>query len=267
MSATVVTCYYRIPSKHSYEKYDVWISQFLSVVNCNLVIFTSFDLLRFIYEKIPVSLQYRAYIIPIDFENLDIYRKYQHLWDQQYTIDPDPGCGRSKECYVLWNSKLWFLHKAIQQNPFQSDKFVWTDIGSLRTPNASLFHNIHHRYPLYDKISGSRIDIAMIEPIEDPHQTVFVGEVHFSGTIFGGHKDTIQVFHNLFYKKLDEHIQKGIFVGCDQQTISSVYNENRDLFHCISSNHVVIDEFQWFYLWLYYSNIEFSTSSFSFVSL
>ena len=38
-TATVVTCYYRIPSKHSYDSYDAWSERFLASVDTPMVIF------------------------------------------------------------------------------------------------------------------------------------------------------------------------------------------------------------------------------------
>tara|TARA_B110001450_G_C17360945_1_gene375495 strand:- start:30 stop:203 length:174 start_codon:yes stop_codon:yes gene_type:complete len=48
-------------------------------------------------------------------------------------MDPGKKCGRSIGCYVLWNSKFQFLKEAIDINPFKSNKFIWNDIGSMRT--------------------------------------------------------------------------------------------------------------------------------------
>jgi hypothetical protein len=91
-----------------------------------------------------------------------------------------------------------------------------------------------------------------LKPILDKTQSIFIDEIHFSGAQFGGHIDSILRLCDLFYRKLDDHIRRGIFVGCDQQTISSVYNENPDVFNCIiPTDQLWIDP--WFYLWQYYT--------------
>jgi hypothetical protein len=277
-SSTVVTCYYRVPSKHSHDKYDQWITNFLSNIPCNLVIFTSPDLVDYIKNK-RITLLEKTIIIPIKFESLPLYNQYKHLWENQYIMDKQKYSGRTIECYVLWNSKLDFLKKAIELNPFLSDKFIWNDIGCLRildlptilktqTDNndymnetdymtyVSTISQIISQYPIYDNISHSKIDIVLLNPIQDETQSVFIDEIHFSGSIFGGDKDSILKFYTLFYKTLDDHIQNNIFVGCDQQTISSVYNKNKELFNCVTPNHLNHNIFNadwiWFYLWIYY---------------
>ena len=249
MTTTVVTCYYRIPSKHSHEEYDRWLTDFISNVQCNLVIFTSPDLAQYLYDKRGNSQKGRTKIIPMELKELELTDKYD--WQKQYEMDQQKYTGRSKECYILWNSKLWFLKKAIEENPFQTDTFVWNDIGCLRTNNNTIIQYISPRYPLYDKISKERIDIVLLKRFQNMSQRVFINEVHFSGAQFGGHKVVILRFYDAFYQKLDEHISQGIFVGCDQQTISTLYLENPDLFNCICPENPWIDP--WFYLWQYYS--------------
>ena len=251
MSASVVTCYYRVSSKHTHDKYDEWITNFLPNIPCQLIVFTSPDLVDYIRDKRGIHMD-KTVIIPIELESLPLYQEYLEFWDSQYQMDNQKDTKRTKECYILWNSKLRFLKQAIELNPFSSDKFVWTDIGCLRSSHPNIIFNLAQPYPIYDKISNTHIDIVLIHSIDNCEQKVFIDEVHFSGAMFGGHKDNILVFHDLFYKRFDEHIRQNIFIGCDQQTISSVYNDNRELFHCISSKHMR-DDWEWFYLWIHYS--------------
>jgi hypothetical protein len=256
MSVTVVTCYYKINSKHSHDNYDRWMTNFLSNVSCNLVIFTSPDLVEYIAEKRMRFID-KTIIKTIELEDLPIYKLYKDLWAVQYQMDNQKDTGRTKECYVIWNSKLFFLREVMESNPFFSDKFIWSDIGCLRMHcyDTSLMNQIINNYPIYEKISKTQIDIVLLEPIENAEQKIFIGERHFSGAIFGGHKDVIMLLYELFYKKLYDHIQAGIFIGCDQQTISSIYNENRELFNCISCNNHSNDDYNWFYLWEHYSQL------------
>jgi|Laugresbdmm110sn_1035088.scaffolds.fasta_scaffold02198_4 hypothetical protein len=251
-TSTVVTCYYKIPSKHSHDKYDQWITNFLSNIPCNLVIFTSPDLVEYIQEKRRLFLE-KTMIVSIEFHSLPLYIKYETLWQKQYEMDNQHTTLRTKECYVLWNSKLDFIKQVIEQNPFSSDKFIWADIGCLRTTNTSIISSISSEYPIYDKISASKIDIVLLEPFFNETQRVFIDETHFSGSMFGGHKDAMLRFHHLFYTRFHEHITRDIFIGCDQQTISSVYIENTDLFNYITSHHISHDDWRWFFLWIYYS--------------
>lgn len=248
--ATVVTCYYRMKSKHSPEQYDQWLTTFLKNIECNLVIFTSPDLVQYLYDK-RSNFSEKTRIYPIELADLEIAKKYQDFWDRQYEMDLYKNTGRTKECYILWNSKLWFLKKVIEENPFGSDAFIWNDIGCLRIENQAILKYLGPRYPIHNKISRDMIDIVLLKPFQNRSQSIFINEVHFSGAQFGGHKDTILQFYDLFYKRFDKHINVGIFIGCDQQTVSSVYLENPELFNCISVEKTWIDP--WFFLWQHYS--------------
>jgi hypothetical protein len=252
MSATVVTCYYKFKSKHSFEDYDGWITNYLSTVQSNLIIFTSPDLKDYLLDKRPDHLKQNTRIICQELHELELAKKYENYWDYQYSIDNQKWCGRNKECYILWNSKLLFLKTAIELNIFKSDKFVWADIGSIRT-TTDLNQLIYDNFPIYDKISNTQIDIILFNPIENDKQKVFIDELHLSGSMFGGHKDTILKFYHAFYCRFDEHITNNIFIGCDQQTISSVFNDNRELFNCIYPKQIGFNI--WFYLWMYYSGV------------
>jgi len=214
------------------------------------VIFTSPDLVQYLYDK-RTKFPEKTRIYSIELADLELAKKYEDFWDKQYEMDRQKPCGRTKECYILWNSKLWFLKKAIEENPFQSTHFIWNDIGCLRVDNRAILKYLGSQYPKEEKISKTAIDIVLLAPFQNKSQKVFIDEVHFSGAQMGGHTDVILRFYDLFYKRLDEHIKSGIFVGCDQQTISSVYIENPELFHCIIPEKAWID--QWFYLWQYYS--------------
>ena len=253
MSATVVTCFYKIKSKHSFEKYDEWITLFLTNVHCNLVIFTSPDLKDYFLEKRPGILREKTFIICKELNDLDLSKKYSHLWDYQYSIDTLLHCGRTIGCYILWNSKLWFLKNAIDINHFNSDKFVWTDIGCLRESESVQYLK---NYPNYYLISNDKLDIILLNPITNKTQYHFTNEVHFSAAIFGSNKDIILKIYNIFYQRFDEFINNNYFIGCDQQTISSIYNTNPELFNPIEINLLIkknqrIDP--WFLLWTYYT--------------
>ena len=39
-SITVITCYYKVKSKHSFEDYSQWIKNLLLTIQCNIIIFT-----------------------------------------------------------------------------------------------------------------------------------------------------------------------------------------------------------------------------------
>jgi hypothetical protein len=217
MSVTVVSCYYKFPSKHGFQEYDLWMNNFLENINCNLVIFTSPDLEKYIMDK-RVKFIHKTKVICETIEDNELYIKYKDQWDYQHSIDKQKNTGRSKFCYIIWNSKLNYMKKIIDFNPFNSDKFVWTDIGCLRNNNPLLINQIQN-YPNYNNISSDKLDIVLLRPFTNPLQDYFQDEVHFAGAVFGSDYKTILKIHDLFYDKLDELSKKYHSISSEDEEI------------------------------------------------
>ena len=252
-SVTVVSCYYKVPSKHNHNNYTLWIQNLLLNIKCNIIIFTSSDLVSY-FEKIKkINNELNLIIIVKELNELDILNKYNiDFWDNQYKIDPTSNIGRNKECYIIWNSKMNFVKEAIKLNPFNSDKFIWNDIGSMRN---NYFSNFISHYPLYNNISFDKLDIILIQDYKDKTQEYYQNEVHLAGSMFGTSKDIFLKIIDLFYKYLDEYIQNNLFIGCDQQILSTINIKHPELFNIINPyvnnmNDELIDK--WFYLYYHY---------------
>ena len=256
-SVTVVTAYYKVPSKRSHGEYDTFINNFLNNIKCNLIIFTSSDLVKYFKYKIKDKLN--IILIIKEFDELEIYKKYNNIWESQYLMDNQKNI-RTKFCYIIWNSKLNFIKEAIELNYFNSDKFIWNDIGCIRN---SEYIDLLDNYPVYDNISNKKIDIILLNNSIDSSQKYFQDKIHFSGGLFGGNIENMLKFHKLYYYKFDEYLKNNQFIGCDQQIICSVYLENKDLFNAINpyidnineSNKYIPCNYsnKWFYIFYYYS--------------
>lgn len=237
-NVTVVTCYYSVKSKHSPGYYKAWISNFFKFFTGNIIIFTNEKTKKQLTKIINHPEEKLMYIIQ-ELEDTEICKKYnEDFWINQYNLDnPKRHGNRTKECYIIWNSKFNFLKKAIEINPFNSKKFVWNDIGSLREKLKIL------SYPNYEKISSDKLDIVCLKI--PPEKEYFSNEVHFSGSIFGGTKEIIMELCEKYYKIFEEYSSKNLFIGCDQQLISTLYIRNKENFNLVHSN-------DWFFLYKYY---------------
>jgi hypothetical protein len=257
-SITVITCYYKVKSKHSFEDYSQWIKNLLLTIQCNIIIFTPAEQAESLTR---LAMQNRKHldanknvkIIVKELEELEIVKRYPDIWEDQYRKDPTSNI-RTKECYMIWNSKLALVREAILLNPFGSDKFVWNDIGSLRDVRFIQENYISLiKYPLYKNISRDKLDIVLIEDFKVPNQVIFKNEVHLSGAIFGGGRDAFLKFIDLFYQNFEMYLEKGYFIGCDQQILATCYKQHPELFNLIIPDYSerVIDK--WFYLYYHYS--------------
>lgn len=247
MSVTLVTCYYKIPSKHQHSLYHNWIANLLENINSNIIIFTSSQLVS--YLKQFRRNNSNIVIIEKELKDMPINKKYfNNFWENQENIDTQKKCKRTKYCFQIWNSKFDFLKLAIKLNPFKSDKFVWNDIGSMRDV---LFCNKLKNYPKYENISNNKLDLMLLEDYDDINQTFFENEKHISGSIFGGNKDVILELHKLYYEYFDLYVKHNKFIGCDQQILSTLYLKNKEKINIVTTDNNVIDK--WFYLYHHYT--------------
>ncbi len=257
-SVTLITCYYKVKSKHTFNEYDKWIKNLLLTIRCNIIIFTSAEQAEILRT---LSMQNRQQddsnknvkIIIKELQDLEIVKRYPDIWEDQYRKDPTRDI-RTKECYMIWNSKLALVREAIQINPFGSDKFVWNDIGSMR--DSKFIHENYINflnYPRYSSISSDKLDIVLLRDYDDPKQIFFHHETHLSGAIFGGGRDVFLKVIDLFYKNFDMYLENGYFIGCDQQILSTCVLQEPELFKFITPDKSdrIIDK--WFYLYYHYS--------------
>lgn len=262
MSVTIVSCYYKIKSKRSHDHYDNYINKLFNNINKNInyILFTNKDSEEYFLTK--TKLLFNIKIIIKEFNEIPLLNQYKNIWNNQYQMDLQKNTGRGIECYILWNSKLNFIKESIENNYFNSTKFIWMDIGMIRNTD---YINSLINFPQFNNISDEKIDIVLLKKFTNLTQKYFQDEIHFSGAMYGGSINSFNNFINLYYKKFHEYVINNKFIGCDQQIISSVYLENINLFNPINP---ISNTDPWFYLINYYSlknntclNIEFEKSN------
>ena len=248
MSVSLVSCYYKLnKSKHSLQEYDSWIKNFLLNIQTNIIIFVGKNEKEYIKNIIGLNKKSKYLLFEKEIEDFEIVKKNSNdFWNSQESIDPDKTCGRGQDCYKIWNSKFNFLKEAISLNPFNSDKFIWNDIGNVRDLN--IVYKCLNNYPKYENISNDKLDIVLVNQFKNPNQLFFQNESYFSGSIFGGRKELLLELCELFYIMFDTYVNEKLFIGCDQQMIATVFLKNQNKFNCIYHPK------DWFYLYTHLSN-------------
>jgi hypothetical protein len=242
MSVTVVSAMYDIKSKRSFSHYLEWSKYFLQNTTCNMMIFTD--------EKSASHLKQYARdkrenikIVIFPLEETHYYKLLdQKEWQYQHAIDPENSY-HTIPLYILWNEKTKFVLRAIEENPFGSEKFLWCDIGFFRTEE---FAKECRGFPFAAKIPHDKMLVLGIEPFQCYDSlTTFMTRSQppnrLVGNCFGSGVEVWKKWDRYYDDMITLFRKEDKFIGKDQNIMACVYLLHSDLF----SLPVVFD---WFYL-------------------
>lgn len=249
--ATVVSAYFSIPSKHPQQNYIFWIKNFLEHIPCHLIFFTDPDLIPLFTEWRGEYMD-RTQFIPFDFQHCDAFKKYTKLfWEDEKKKDYEKH--HSPELYAIWYEKKEFVLKAIASNPFNHEKFLWCDAGGFRItswfdrlqefPNPAKIHPT--KFFLLNLISFTETELQ--DPFSDFSKVERIGGGYLAASV-----STWQQFSQKYDNMLNKYIEKGLFVGKDQNIIASMYIEDPEFFDLVPTDTTCED--MWFYPQLYFSS-------------
>ena len=120
---------------------------------------------------------------------------------------------------MLWCNKVYFIQEAIAQNPFQSDYFVWTDIGCIRDQKTLQFAKT---FPdgIPSLISMDECLFSLVEPQQF--------QINDSKTILVQHDVPMQYYP---YARTNFNAIQGGFFACSKQSISKLLKEYEITLH------------------------------------
>ena len=247
---TVVTCYYRIPSKHSHTNYEAWIENFMKL-DMNVVVFGNTESITFLKQHYPAT--------PSRIYKQREFRDFTSAtfdWSHDEQRNREPKGGHSAQLFQIWSEKLHFVADVIAVNPFHSESFVWMDIGCVRTsailPRMKGFPNLHGDL--------DRVQILQMKPwISDDmekakivNHTQFLNRPTMGGTMWGGGPKALLAFRDQYMDILREADRLEVFKGEDQDMYAYCVLRNPELFKIHRPLENDYDE--WFSLHLLWSD-------------
>jgi hypothetical protein len=219
---TVVTAYHRVPSKFKPGKYDGWMQNMLSLQDA-MVIFTEAAMVDQIKELRKHALN-RTVIIPLELHDLPYGTLYPtQFWEDQLNRDPEKRIHRSYELFWIWLSKSWCVSQAIDMNIFQSDLFMWSDIGCFREKKFNSQTMIQHREQVPPNEMMQMAHHTPNPPDEELFNDKYHQKEHFyhSGSQFVAYKDTWAKFHEYFLDTIDRFLENDMIIVEDQAVLQS----------------------------------------------
>lgn len=215
---TVVTAFFPLNAKHGAGLYHRWMQTMLSIQE-PVVVFVPIDEVERIKKCRQHALN-RTIIIPMNLTNLPVANLFPiDFWEYQLEIDSEKKIHKDYRVFWIWLSKSWWIQEAIRLNPFQSEIFLWSDIGSFRyntddryadkyvvrypelVPRHSLLQMSHHTFNVNP-------DVWM----HNKRKRFFF----HSGSQAVAYHDTWIEYHRELQVTLNMFIKRGYFIGEDQ---------------------------------------------------
>jgi hypothetical protein len=191
----------------------------------------------------------------LDFD--DFYTaRYEVTFYEHQLLDHEIRIGHNPQLYMIWNEKSHFLKQASDLNPFQSDNFLWVDIGCFRVPNTRFLQWPHpEKVAQLEPTKMLMVQVYPFLPDELEKRTLdsipsFQHSNRIGGTMFGGTKRAIEIWHKEYYQMLEHFIRIGRFIGKDQSIMNSVYSWKPEMVQLIKQweePHVGMSS-EWFYM-------------------
>lgn len=220
--STVVTAYFTLRSKFAKEEYMKWMTNMLSLHDA-MVIFTSPELVETM-QSLRSHATNRTVVIPFDLNQVELAQMYDAaFWQGQLDKDPEKRIHQSYQLFWIWLSKSFFVKTAIELNLFQSDIFMWSDIGCFRN-NRYQGKEMILQIPL---IPQDRV-LQMAHHDPEPPPYIWWNDKYKQGRFFYhsgsqmiGYRDTWIRFHQEFLVTVKGFIERKMFIGEDQTVLQS----------------------------------------------
>lgn len=221
---TIVTSYFRVPSKKSDKTYQKYISNFFRVKAC-VVAFTDDTT---IFDKY-LSPGLRVEKVNLKETAHKVFGWKDNFWYDQWTTDVERIIHRGYQLYWIWALKTHFVERAAEINPYMSEYYMWLDAGMFRN---SRYHDVDitRLYP------PAPFDVKSVyygqpEPFEaddlivDEHgkcMTDFRFKDRLAGGLFLLHRSFARPWNQRYLSMMQEYKRRDWFVGKDQNLLATM---------------------------------------------
>lgn len=223
-TATLVTAFYEMSSKHPRKMYEKTSQQLLSTAD-PMIIFCEpgSTWVEFFTEKRQHA---PTIVVPMPVEELRLLQHFpqETFWKKQFEIDPE-GTTHHKsintKLYLLWDEKIVLLQSAAMLNPFNTTQFVWADTGYWRNPAPHMYRQSAMRINMTKEgVSDDSMLLYQMLPDSSDREVVISGDnVLVGGNCFVATYNGISNMYSAFYETFWAMAATGKFVGSDQKVL------------------------------------------------
>lgn len=233
---TIVTAWYILNSKFDKTTYKIWMDNFVALIdNFYLVIYTNKES----YYMLEEFLHKNVKIIIKEFDEFYGY-KWKDNWIENhcnnFLLNEQSFFNTDWKLNMLWSEKINFVYDTYENKYFNTDYYIWCDIGYFRDPiinnkwpNYEVVKTLNPNVIYYAYVCHKNILNEYIRRVLN-NENIPYHQASISGGFFIIHKNKINWYHNIYYDKLNYFFIHKLLVKDDQYI----------LLHCIANN---INEF------------------------
>jgi hypothetical protein len=247
LETTVVTAFYPLKAKHSIEKYMEWI-QYFCQIQCSLVVYTDENFVPFFQQLrkgLPTTIISKA-LSSYEMTN----STWLPLWTKHHELDPEKHI-HTPDLYSVWAIKQECVALTIQANPFNTEWFVWCDVGIHRDPST---HGLYVEFPLSVPAlcKPGHIGLLEINPIPETFlnytEILPAPNVSLGGGCIVGDRAAWASFCTGYKDMLTTMDARGEFIGKDQTVFFRMLVEKVMPFQLFYPDRSTPVDFQWMQL-------------------
>uniref|UniRef100_A0A0G4FS13 Uncharacterized protein n=1 Tax=Chromera velia CCMP2878 TaxID=1169474 RepID=A0A0G4FS13_9ALVE len=231
-NVTVVTALFHFKqSKHTWKGYMEWLEEFFESVHpsVRIVVYTSRDLRSLFGDRPNTEFRFG------DVWSLGPLPRLKREYERQWEMDPEKE-RHNPNLYAVWNVKSYCLQAECGRG--LSEYCFWVDAGSFRSPfegndffgpEAVAFLDSLQEgckdcpiFGLVPVLPGAGEKLHTYRPANGPLAIDMI-----EGGFYGGTETAVDWFFVLFWQWHDWFLDKGFFVGKDQEIMNALLWHHR----------------------------------------
>ena len=221
----------------------VWISNFLTFCDAPIVMFSdgeiadAMDTMR--KNIFPHAKNWLLIRRPLD----QLQYSSQEYMDYFTNIEKTRPMGITADVLKIWMNKIVFVNEVAEQNPFNTNSFLWCDAGCWR--NQGIARQYGPGWPRNPPLSLTMTfmdnSLREIRKLAEPTLTLeecvkryspaIFNQASMAGAIFGGSLECIKALHDVFPKVLQFLMESNVFHVIDQEifALSALWLESQGI--------------------------------------
>lgn len=227
---TIVTGYQRIKSKHRFSDYNQWLTNLLKI-NKSMIFFIDKSIAHKIIFKRPKEYLNKTIWIFVSINEFYSYKNFYNDFKSSYLIDVEHFRHNSL-LYTTWAEKCILLKKVAIKNYFNSTCFYWVDAGNFRNKSCM---NKYLNWPssgkcyedgrviINEKLKASDYIKKGLKSFDFNIHREFQKHYNVDASTFGGQRDYVINFSNVYYDTIRLFIKNRIFIGKEQNIMAYVF--------------------------------------------